>query len=925
MPRPVVRVNLLGPLEAWLDDVRVEVRGRRPRTLLCLLALRAGSPVPVDALVDRIWGDELPVDPGGSLHTCVRRIREVLGREAVVRAAGGGYLLDVDPGQVDVARFLSAVGGADEVDESRRRDALADALSLWRGTPFEESLSPWLTDHEQPRLVESYLSAVERRVDLDLAAGRQREIVAELQQLVDRHPLREPLWARLLTSLDQLGRRAEALEAYDAVRSHLATELGVEPGAELQSLFARLLEERTSEVRAPGEAPPPSVPRQLPAGPQRLVGRDGLLAQLDSLVDDGGRLIVLHGAGGSGKTALAVDWARRRAERFPDGQLFVDLRGFSPGTAMSAGDALEVLLTGLGSAGTALPNGVAARTAMLRSKLADRRCLVVLDNARDIEQVRPLLPGGDSLVLVTSRNQLRGLVVRDGAAQVAVGTLSPQAAEAVLRSRLDGADEAGLDLLADLCGHLPLALSLAAERAARQPETHVEQLVAELGDHAGRLSAWRDPDDEFSDLRAVFSWSYRALDTDSARMFRLLGLHPHGNVGVPAAAALAGLPPADARLLLDRLSAASLVTADPVGGYALHDLLHEYAAELARDDASMDEAWRRLVAFYIHTAANAAGELRMGKLDRAVEIADPEPGVVPLDFADGGAGAAMSWFSAEWPTIRALVVSAVERGASGLATRLMYVTFSYRVYARPPAESAGLEEDVLQAVRTGTDKADEALISNCLAVSRAREGDLVRAETMFRTVLDLSRELGWTLLEGAAANNLGKLLSGGERAAEAIPPLERALEIARETANQAHVAERLRALSGALIGVGRPDEAIAAARQAVDVCFAGGSVHDQAGSLMDLAAAQEAAGDVDRAAASLARALALQEETADRWGAAVTGFRLGRLLLRAGDPVTARRHLEGCQATIDQIGLVDSTEFTRDDLNRLVRQSRHPD
>jgi Bacterial transcriptional activator domain/NB-ARC domain len=493
------------------------------------------------------------------------------------------------------------------------------------GNPLEGVQSAWLADYERPRLVERYLSGLERRIDLDIAAGRAADLVAEVRDVAGQHPLRESMWARLIVVLDRCGRQAEALECYETIRTRIAGEPGVDPGPELQRIYANLLRgtppEPVDDEASSRPATERLVPRQLPADIESFTGRDDVLAALDALVgpDDGAGdlaerpvvIMVLHGVGGIGKTTLAVHWAHRVTHRFPDGRLYLNLRGLGPGDPMGPPEALEVLLRGLGVPGDQMPADIDARSALLRTVLADRRVLLILDNARDAEQVRALLPGGGgAMVIVTSRSQLRGLAAREGAGRVAVDTLGLADAAALLAAGLEGQrvayDEESLAELARLYGCLPLALAVAVERAGRHPDSELGDLIVELWDEHERLDAVDTGDDPLTSVRAVFSWSYQALDEETAALFRMLGRYLGTDFSLPAVAALGGLTSGRARRRLDALTDVNLLRRTRHGRYTMHDLLRTYAAELHDEIGSSDDTVRRLISWYVHSAADAS-------------------------------------------------------------------------------------------------------------------------------------------------------------------------------------------------------------------------------------------------------------------------------------------------------------------------------
>ncbi|HEX8871057.1 MAG TPA: AfsR/SARP family transcriptional regulator, partial [Lentzea sp.] len=501
-----VDFRVLGPLEVLLDGEPVSVPAGRGQVLLATLLLRPNQFVSIDELVDRVWdGAPPPGDRGRkSLHMVVARLRSALGAADCVQTRPGGYLAAVGPDELDLLRFRALVSSGD----------LGAAVALWRGPVLADVQSDAVHRDDVPRLADERLHALELRVEADLDRGLSRELVAELRSLVADHPLRESFWRHLMLALYRAGQQAEALAAYQKVREKLADELGVDPGQPLQELHQQILR---AEVSVGGR----QVPRQLPAGVRNFVGRDEELR----LLDKAGGVSVVHGVGGVGKTALALHWGRQAREQFPDGDLYVNLRGFdADAQPVEPATAAESMLVGLGVQD--IPSGAEARFALLRTTLVDRRLLLVLDNAASPRQVLPLLPGAAGVrVVITSRNQLRGLVSQHDATAISLRQLDFDAARALLAAVLSmervDAEPAAAREIVERCTGLPLALRVFAERVARFPDVALREFVAEL--ESARLDALTDFDDV--DVRAVFSWSYRALDSESARMFRLLSVN----------------------------------------------------------------------------------------------------------------------------------------------------------------------------------------------------------------------------------------------------------------------------------------------------------------------------------------------------------------------------------------------------------------
>jgi DNA-binding SARP family transcriptional activator len=586
----VLTVNVLGVFEVRLGDRVVDVPRGRMRVLLTTLALSAGRAVGIGTIAERLWGPSEPVHPRAAVHSTVRRLRRALGADDLILTRADGYLLDITPERVDALHFDSLVRAARGQDSVRALVTLCEALALWRGEPMSGLDAESLDDGQRTALTARYLDALELRIDLELGCDQYESAIPELRVLTERDPLRESAWHRLMLALHAVGRPAEALDAFTRIRDELRRSLGREPSAELRELHRAILtaDAPAPELSAPPFRPEPSMPQQLPALTGTFVGRTAQLAALDSLLatvrsapGSPPLIVVIDGAAGTGKTALAVRWAHGVRGGLA-GELYADLRGHTGGTAASPDGVLAAFLRALGLPAGQVPDGVAQRSAVLRSLLETRPVLMVLDDARDAEQVRPLLPGSAGVVLVTSRNQLRGLATREGARRVTLGHLDQADAVTLLTDAIGATradtDPAAVAELAELCGRLPLALRILGERVRRRPAP-LAAIAAELRDERTRLSMLADPHDPSVDLGVLLSWSYRELDADAAALFRGLALLPGEDFDLPAAASLAGATPARTAVLLDRLVAGNLIEQPRPDRYRFHDLLRTYAVD----------------------------------------------------------------------------------------------------------------------------------------------------------------------------------------------------------------------------------------------------------------------------------------------------------------------------------------------------------
>ncbi|MEU7740838.1 BTAD domain-containing putative transcriptional regulator [Nonomuraea sp. NPDC049158] len=609
-----LKIGLLGAVRAWHGHQEILLGPPRQRAVLALLALEAGRTVSVDRLIEGLWGERAPTGARGMVQGYVSRLRPALARADVTIAYySQGYLLRLSADQVDVHEFRNAVARARAMESAEARaTGLRRALTLWRGEPLSGVSGGGLLDLLRDALVEERLAVTEECLNAETRAGRHAGLVPELIALVAENPFREGLVGLLMLALYRAGRRVDALERYERTRRRLIEELGLDPSPELRQLRQRILRGKVSTIRSPGlsaldetEAWEASaMPAQLPPEPRQFTGRAAELRLLDSAATggDAAAISMVTGTGGVGKTALAVHWGHRMRSLFPDGQLYVNLRGHSPERPLRPIEALGQFLRGLGVPAEQVPHAEEEASAAYRSLLADRRVLVILDDAGSEEQVRPLLPSGRRCAtVITSRDRLTGLVARDGALPVPLGMLAPDEA-GTLVGRLLGDERLAAERdaareLARACGYLPLALRVAAAGVLGRPAGGIAGQVRRLA--GTRLSSLAVNGDPHAAVRGAFDLSYRRLDPPSRRLFRLLGLIPGPTFTAEAAAALSGAPPGETDHLLSRLAAAHLIEESEPGRYTFHDLMREYArerawAEESELDRTLAEALARL-------------------------------------------------------------------------------------------------------------------------------------------------------------------------------------------------------------------------------------------------------------------------------------------------------------------------------------------
>ena len=669
-----VKIALLGEVTAQVDQRLVDLGTPRQRCVLAALAVDAGQLVPADRLVGRVWGVDTPLRGRATLQTHISRLRGAFNGAVAIVNRSRGYILEIDQPQqtVDLLQFRALRDQARSAGGDTPRVALlTDALALWHGQPLSGLSGEWV-EGERDRWQQERLTTEHDLVDAQLRTGQGEELVALLSGRSAQHPLDERVAGQYMLALHRAGRSADALVHYQRLRERLVEELGTDPGAALGDLHRQILAADPSLLPAPADrvTQPMVMPRQLPAAPALFVGRRDELDRLDATLSTGapkglseggspvsstrerapdGRMLLISaigGTGGIGKTWLALHWAHHHLDRFPDGQLFVDLRGFSlTEEPARPADVLGGFLDALGVDRDRQPTDLDRRADLYRSLVADKRMLVVLDNAATTDQLTPLLPGGHHCtVVITSRNHLRGLIARHGARPVHLNLLTDAEAHTLLATALGktrtATDKQAVAELIELCGGFPLALGLIAARGAADPHLPLRDIVVELRSFG--LKAL-DSDDPTASLPTVLSWSLHHLTQQQRELFALLAIAPGPDIGLPAAAYLAGLPERETHAMLCVLADSSLIDRISGGRYGMHDLVRAYATANDLPDEVRKTALRRVLDFYTQTAHTAERLLDPHRPPAGLD--PPDAGVHPHPLS--GVMAALAWFDTE--------------------------------------------------------------------------------------------------------------------------------------------------------------------------------------------------------------------------------------------------------------------------------------
>jgi DNA-binding SARP family transcriptional activator/tetratricopeptide (TPR) repeat protein len=777
-----VEYRLLGPVEVWVDGQPVDAGQPRQRAVLAALLVDAGRVVPIETLITRVWGQVVPEHARATLRTHLSRIRRLLepaeerGAPAPLSRVPGGYLLRVEPDQIDVHLFRRLVGAAGSPVQSLRA-----ALALWRGEPLAGIDGEWAGRMREVWRRERVDAAITWG-RAELAEANPRPVLARLAELASENPLVEPLTEVLMLALHAVGRTSEALDLYARARTHLAAELGTDPGPELQTLHQSLL--RGGVEAAPAAGPARLGPRQLPAPPQLFTGRVLELAELAKIHDASTVVITaIDGMAGVGKTALAVQAAHQMVDRYPDGQLFIDLHGYTEGVApVEPGKALDWMLRSLGVAGERIPADLDERAGLYRSRLADQRMVIVLDNAATEAQVRPLLPGAPGcLVLVTSRRRLAGL---DHTHTLSLDTLPRADAIALVRqtvgdSRLASQPPELVDELVELCGRLPLAIRIAAARLRCHPTWDLAYLVQRLRDQQHRLVELAAGP---RSVTAALDLSYQYLSADQQRAYRLLGLHPGPDIDPYAAAALLDATLPQAGRLLEQLLDVHLLLEPTPGRYWFHDLARAHAADTAaRDERQPSGSVDRLLDYFRHTAAVAMDAAYPYERQRRPQVtAALTPAPTLSDPAT-----ALAWLDGEMPSLLAAARYATEHDRSAHLLDVSSILHRHLRTRGPYHDAVALHQQALTTARATGQQATELDALTALGQVLRLQIRYEQAADHFGQALRLARTIGHHAAEPEALIALGHIHRSQGRYVQATEHYQQATQLARTIGHQA--------------------------------------------------------------------------------------------------------------------------------------------
>ncbi|MFD0361042.1 tetratricopeptide repeat protein [Nocardia sp. GCM10030253] len=935
------RFTVLGPVAVTVEGRELAGMAPRHRAVLAYLLINARTVVGFDRLIDAMWGPTSPDSARAQIHAAVTAVRRVLreaGVEQVIDTRAGGYMISPVAGQLDLDEFNTLVATGDSTDREDAAAQIRAALELWRGEPLADVKADYVFS-ARARLIDRRLTTVERLAELELALGRNEELVDELSAEVAAHPLREKLVGHLVLALYRAGRQADALAVARTFREALADQQGLDPGRAFATLEAAVLrddpgltldavsvESRTS--RAEPAIRPARRANFLPYDTPDFAGRSTELDRLAGEPGDRAQIAALDGMAGIGKTTLAVHVANRSSDRFPDGQLFVDLQAHTSGQRpVAPSEALETLLLQLGVSAERIPPELVDRAALWRAELTDRRVVVVLDNALDTDHLKHLLPGTSaSLFLITSRRRLIGL---DGARALSVDVLPAEDSidlfTRIVGERAHAEPVAVLDVL-QLCGFLPLAVRIAAARLHHRPRWTVRYLADRLRQQRGRLSELSTSE---RSVAAAFTLSYRQLDPLQQRMFRLLGLHPGRDIDAQAAGALAAISTERAEQVLEDLLDAHVLAQHEPARYTFHDLLREHAHSRADEQESPETrhaAKTSLFDSYRYRAAAAIDLLYPYIRHRMPKLAQPDPpDEVPRDQ-----DAAVRWLEAEranllavathcarteWPShagdFATILFHFLDRRAHHSDAMVLHTEALHAARSRGdtagegralidlsevhwrqgrPEQAMADARCALELSRATGDRLGEALAHNRLAFGAWRQGDYAQAHDRYTRSLALCREIGDRVGEAAGLDNLGTVFERQGRYAEALDHHRGARDIYREIGSTHGEVDALDNLGLVYRRLGQYEQARTHHRQALELYRELGYRSDEAEALNGLGAVARATGDAAQAVTDHGAALTLAREVGNMPEAACAHDGLAHAHRALGRIDTAREH-----------------------------------
>ncbi|WP_432062036.1 AfsR/SARP family transcriptional regulator [Streptomyces sp. S1] len=899
-----LRFGVLGPVRAWRGDAAVSTGSPQQRALLAALLLRGGRTATAAELIDALWGEESPSQALAAVRTYASRLRKALGPEVLV-SESGGYALRASAAALDLTAAQELAGEAEKLraggDRAAARARLAEALDLWDGEVLASVPGPY-AEAQRTRLEEWRLTLLETRLDIDLEVGAHAEAVSELTALTAAHPLRERLRELLMLALYRGGRQAEALAVYADTRRLLADELGVDPNPELSRLQQRILR-ADAELARPVEEPVPAAapvarPAQLPATVPDFTGRASFVRELGArLATAEGHVMAvsaLAGIGGVGKTTLAVHVAHEARPHFPDGQLYVDLQG-AGSRAAAPETVLGSFLRALGTPDSAVPDSLEDRAALYRSTLDGRRVLVLLDNARDAAQIRPLLPGtAGCAALVTSRIRMVDLA---GAHLVDLDVMSPEEAlqlflRIVGEERVRAEREAALDVVA-ACGFLPLAIRIAASRLAARRTWTVSVLAAKLADERRRLDELQAGD---LAVKATFELGYGQLEPAQARAFRLLGLADGPDISLAAAAAVLDLPLWDTEDLLEALVDTSLLESAAPGRYRYHDLVRLYARACAERDeqppSERESALSRLLDFYLSTAARVYAIERPG--DRLVDHLEPTA-YDGLSFTDRHE--AQDWLYAEADCLLATVrQSAASPGTLRRGVDLLWASLDLAESGANSREYEAVATVLREAAGRVGDVRAKGRAALTLAYVQHVTGRFDEADGEAHEAMDLASSTGDALPLCWAANALGIMALYQGRTEDGERFLTQATTAFRACDDEAGEASALCNLSRIHLAMGQTDVAVELAQRGTEMYASMGHALKGANGRYALGLALTASGRLDEASARLAEALEVFRDSRQRLWEGMSLFRIAEV------DIAARRYAQA--ASNSELALV---------------------